>query len=338
MRRCLVTGAAGFALLLAACSQPSDDSSTGPSPDVTSVSSGASPEPSQSQSPSPSPSPSPEITPATDLSAVEVTDEDKPVITVDSPWAIEQTTVKVLRESDNPQVVDENSTVTVNYVGVNGRTGEIFDSSYDRGQPVPFPLDSVIPGFQKGLTGQHIGSRVVIGMPSEDGYPQGSPPLIEPGDSLIFVVDLISANFNEATGDPVTPAEGLPVVEMADDGPSVTIPEGDPPSELKVQPLITGPGTKVQATDTIQVKYRAWNWATGEIVEDAWHAQQGPLETLIPGWKEGLVNQTTGSRVLLVVPPEKAYPDGNADNPTLEPGQTLVYVIDLLYSTPAPDQ
>ena len=62
-----------------------------------------------------------------------------------------------------------------------------------------------------------------------------------------------------------------------------------------------------------------------------WLLEYGSLDKLIPGWQEGLAGKTAGSRVLLVVPPAQAYPDGReTPKPTLAAGQTLVYVIDIL--------
>ena len=288
---------------------------------------------SPAESPSDSPSPMPEITPATDLSAITVSDTDQPEVTIPTPWGIDKTQAKVLREGGD-QKLAETSTVTLNYVGINGRTGESFDSSYDRGAPATFQLQSVVPGFAKGLAGQSVGSRVLIAMPSEDGYADGNPNAgIEKGDSILFVVDIISANFEEATGEEVAPVAGLPVVTTTGDKPELTIPaDAAMPTELVVQPLVKGSGPAITAESTIQVQYRSWDWATGEIVEDAWQPQQGQLATLIEGWRQGLVDQTTGSRVMLVVPPELGYPDGNAEM-GLEAGQTLVYVIDVLYAT-----
>lgn len=320
-RTALVAGAATFAVLLAGCSEQGTQSSSAPT--------GTQGSPTAGETVA-----EPEVTPQQDLDAVEVSDEDVPVVTVETPWYITSTQSEVLRESDNPHVVNENSIVTVDYVGVNGRTGAIFDSSYERGRPASFALQQMIPGFQKGLAGAHVGSRVLIGVPSEDGYPSGTGALIDPGDSLIFVVDINSANFEEATGETVESDDALVPVELGDDGPSVTIPDEEPPAELRIEPLIRGTGPEVQATDVIQVKFRTWNWASGELIEDAWHPQQGPLDGLIEGWKQGLEGQPTGSRLLLVVPPELAYPNGNEANPTVEPGQTLVYVIDVLYATP----
>lgn len=329
IRVALVAGAAALSLLLAGCS------SGEPGPSEEEVQSSVDPEEATSDSAAPeetASAPEPEVEPQNDLSAIEVTDEDVPVVSVETPWYIDATRSEVLRESDNPQVVGLDSIVTVNYVGVNGRSGAIFDSSFERGSPATFTLQQLIPGFQKGMVDRHVGSRVLIGIPSEDGYPSGSGALIDPGDSLIFVVDILAANFDEALGEEVAPAEGLPVVEMADDGPTVTIPDAEPPAELQVQPLIRGTGPEIQPTDMIQVKFRTWNWDSGELIEDGWHPQQGPLDHLIEGWKQGLAGQTTGSRMLLVVPPELAYPNGNETAPTVEPGQTLVYVIDLLYA------
>ena len=60
---------------------------------------------------------------------------------------------------------------------MNGRTGKKFDESFTNGQPVAFSLAQVVPGFSKGLVGQHKGSRVVIAMPGKDGYdPMGGNP------------------------------------------------------------------------------------------------------------------------------------------------------------------
>lgn len=325
----LVASLAAFSLVVVGCGTDEPESPVGSEHYAAGTESPESAEPTEEET---TPAAEPDVVPESDLSAVEVTDEDVPVVSVSTPWYISSTQSEVLRDSDNDQQVNQSSIVTVNYVGVNGRSGAIFDSSFERGETATFTLQQLIPGFQKGLVGQHVGSRVVIGIPSEEGYPSGSGELIDPGDSLIFVVDILSANFEEATGEEVEPAEGLPVVEFADEVPEITIPDTDPPEELQIQPLIRGTGPEVQATDLIQVKFRNWNWETGELIEDGWHPQQGPLDGLIEGWKQGLAGQTTGSRMLLVVPPELAYPNGNESAPTVEPGQTLIYVIDILYA------
>lgn len=324
-RRALVALVAAAALGLSACG---GDETTEPEDTVD-----ASASPSPTASATQSETPEPTIEPSSDLDAIEVTDGDVPEVVIPAPWAIDETRTLVLSEGDE-QVLGDESIATLNYAGYNARTGEVFDSSWERGAPATFPLQSVVPGFQKGLSGQSVGSRVLIAMPSEDGYAQGNPGAgIEVGDTIVFIVDILSANFDEATGEPVAPAEGLPTVTLSSDGvPEITTPEGEAPTELVVAPLITGPGPEVTENATIQVKHRSWVWGTGEVLESDWRAQQGPLNTLIEGWKQGLVGQTVGSRVMLVVPPELAYPDG-IPSMDLEAGQTLVYVVDILHAS-----
>ncbi|MCC2593168.1 FKBP-type peptidyl-prolyl cis-trans isomerase [Tessaracoccus sp. OS52] len=328
-RRALVALVAVAGLGLSACGQPSSESTETPDATV-SPSASATAEPSPSESPSPTPT----IEPASDLEAITVTDGEEPEVEIPAPWAIDETRTKVVTPApEGGQVLKETSTANLHYAGYNARTGEMFDSSWQRGAPATFQLQQVVPGFTKGLTGQSVGSRVLIAMPSEDGYAQGNPAAgIEVGDTLVFVVDILGANFEEATGEPVAPAAGLPAVDMSSGTPELAKPTGEAPKELVVQTLVKGPGAVVEENSTIQVKHRSWVWGSGELLEDAWRPQQGPLDTLIEGWKQGLAGQTTGSRVMLVIPPELAYPDGS---PTLglDAGQTLVYVIDILDAT-----
>jgi len=71
----------------------------------------------------------------------------------------------------------------------------VFDNSYDRGVPVDFALSGVIPGFQKAITGQTVGSTVAVAMTSADGYPTGQPSAgIRPGDSLVFAIKILNAS------------------------------------------------------------------------------------------------------------------------------------------------
>ncbi len=117
-----------------------------------------------------------------------------PKVTVEAPFGVNQTQVHTLQAGDGPVVADT-ATVSVCYMGVNGRDGSVFDSSYERGEPVDFPLNGVVPGFQKAIAGQKVGSTVAVAMTSADGYPNGEPRAgIQPGDSLIFAIKILSAS------------------------------------------------------------------------------------------------------------------------------------------------
>jgi peptidylprolyl isomerase len=71
----------------------------------------------------------------------------------------------------------------------------VFDNSYERAEPVDFPLTGVVKGFQKAIAGQKVGSTVGVAMTSADGYPDGEPRAgIQPGDSLVFAIKILSAS------------------------------------------------------------------------------------------------------------------------------------------------
>lgn len=119
------------------------------------------------------------------------TDTTAPVVTVTAPFSVAETQVQTLQAGSGP-VVPDTAAVSVCYMGVNGRDGSVFDSSYQRGAPVEFPLDGVVPGFQKAIAGQNVGSTVAVAMTSADGYPNGQPGAgILPGDSLVFAIKIL---------------------------------------------------------------------------------------------------------------------------------------------------
>jgi len=85
-------------------------------------------------------------------------------------------------------------TVHVHYVGVSHSTGEQFDASYDRGEPLSFRLGTgqVIAGWDQGVQGMKVGGRRRLVIPPHLGYgDRGAGGVIKPGETLIFVVDLV---------------------------------------------------------------------------------------------------------------------------------------------------
>ncbi len=85
-------------------------------------------------------------------------------------------------------------TVRAHYVGVAFSTGEEFDASWNRGQPLDFRLGvgQVIPGWDQGIQGMRVGGRRRLTIPARLAYgDRGAGGLIRPGETLIFVVDLV---------------------------------------------------------------------------------------------------------------------------------------------------
>lgn len=86
------------------------------------------------------------------------------------------------------------SQVSVHYVGVAHSTGEEFDASYNRGAPLDFPLGAgrVIRGWDTGVAGMRVGGRRQLVIPPHLAYgDRGAGGVIGPGETLIFVVDLV---------------------------------------------------------------------------------------------------------------------------------------------------
>ncbi len=89
------------------------------------------------------------------------------------------------------------STVSVHYVGVAHSTGEEFDASYNRGTPLQFRLGvgQVIQGWDNGVQGMKVGGRRQLVIPPHLGYgDRGAGAVIKPGETLIFVVDLLGVS------------------------------------------------------------------------------------------------------------------------------------------------
>ena len=162
------------ALMLTACSSSSDETSTSAA--------------SQSSDSAPALTGTPV--------SVEVTGEagSEPVvaITPGDPVTELQVTDVIVGEGD---AVQAGATVTAHYVGYGAATGQMFDSSWVRGEPATFPLPNVILGWQEGLVGMQAGGRRLLVIPAELGYGNNPPPGsgIEAGETLIFVVDLVSS-------------------------------------------------------------------------------------------------------------------------------------------------
>jgi peptidylprolyl isomerase len=323
----------GVTLTMAACSTDNGNTTSTGTPTASDTSTNAATDLPINPTPTDAP------TGSTSWDGIEVTGGfgEEPEVTVPAPWAAQSTMTKVLVQGDG-NTVGDTGYVQVDYYGVNARTGEMFDESYSSGAPMSLPLTGVVPGFQKGLTGQKTGSRVVIAMPGADGYDsQGgqSDAGIEIGDTLIFVVDVVRAQFMGPVGETVTPTDSnLPTVSGPLTAPVITMPAGvTAPTAATVQVLVQGAGPVVEAGDYIHVDYAEYIWATGTMVRQTYGFAPltGALDATLAGWQTALIGQNMGSRLLIVLPASDSYPQGNPKM-GIPPNSTMVYVIDVLYA------
>ncbi|MER5741126.1 MULTISPECIES: FKBP-type peptidyl-prolyl cis-trans isomerase [unclassified Streptomyces] len=246
--------------------------------------------------------------------------------------------VNVISEGDGPATKDGDA-LQVNYLGQTWDSTTPFDNSFDRGEPFTLTLGAgqVIKGWDQGLKGQKVGSRVEIGIPPELGYgEQGSPPSIKGGATLVFVVDILKATTVPKSAEGTVVAQenkDLPKVGTNTDGkaPSLTVPKTDAPKALVSNYVIEGKGEAVKGTDTLTVQYQGVLWKDGKKFDSSYDRGAPAtfqLAGVIPGWTKGLEGKKVGSRVLLVVPPADGYGD-KAQGP-IPANSTLVFTVDIL--------
>ena len=222
-----------------------------------------------------------------------------------------------------------------------GKTHKLIGSTYTSKAPTLF-AGPLLPGLEKALLGQKVGSRVLAVIPPADAFGAKGNPEIGVGatDTVIFVIDMLKTFANTASvpGKQTYSGGGaLPAVTAgaAGQAPAIIIPKTAEPKTLQVKILIKGTGATVAKGQTLVVQYTGMLWRTGKVFDSSW-SRGTPFSTLIgvgqvvPGWDKGLVGQTVGSRVLLVIPPADGY--GKSGQPTagITATDTMVFVIDIL--------
>ncbi len=85
------------------------------------------------------------------------------------------------------------ATVLVHYVGVDFETGDQFDSSWDRGEPISFPLAGLIAGWQDGIPGMRVGGRRQLVIPPRLAYGESGGHRLA-GRTLVFIIDLLAVD------------------------------------------------------------------------------------------------------------------------------------------------
>lgn len=127
---------------------------------------------------------------AGDLPTVSFDAKGVPSVNIPKKDAPNDLVVKVLSEGKG-DTLKNTDTVTANYVGWTWSDSKKFDSSYDRGTTQDFSLQQVIPGWTQGLTGQKVGSKVLMVIPSSLAYGD-STSSGQPAGPLVFVVDIVA--------------------------------------------------------------------------------------------------------------------------------------------------
>ncbi|MFJ1705084.1 FKBP-type peptidyl-prolyl cis-trans isomerase [Kitasatospora sp. NPDC088346] len=237
--------------------------------------------------------------------------------------------------------VDKSNWVTADFTAMNWSTGKEIQGSYEGGKPQLFQADGgqLIPALDAAVTGHKVGTRLLVVAPPAAAFrDQGSQGMgVGPTDNLVFVIDIRNANAQDAvvSGDVIAPPSDFPKVK--DNGKKAAeitpVPGAADPTELKSAVLIQGKGRKVETGEGVLVQYTGALFKDGKKFDSS--LDRGQAFTfvtgggnVIEGWDKGLVGQTIGSRVELVIPAALAYKDQAKEG--IPANSTLVFVVDIL--------
>ncbi|UCM86901.1 FKBP-type peptidyl-prolyl cis-trans isomerase [Streptomyces marincola] len=122
---------------------------------------------------------------------------------------------------------------------------------------------------------------------------------------------------------------------MSTEKPEVDFPGGEPPADLEIKDLWEGEGPVAQAGTEVSVHYVGVAFSSGEEFDASWN-RGAPLRfqlgagQVIPGWDRGVQGMRVGGRRQLIIPPHLAYGDAGAGGGRIKPGETLIFVCDLV--------
>ncbi|OEV03281.1 FKBP-type peptidyl-prolyl cis-trans isomerase [Streptomyces oceani] len=238
---------------------------------------------------------------------------------------------KVLKQGKGPKV-RKGDVVNATYHGQLWN-GKVFDTTWKKGgEPVSFQLGrgSVIPGWDEGLVGQRMGSRVELVVPPDKAYGNKSQGPIPKNSTLVFVVDLKKTLPNKVDGKPVEePDPELPEVstEITDKAPKIEVEKGaKAPKGVRSTTVLEGDGEEITSESTVLANFTAKLW-NGEPFANSWQQtgpQDYPVKQMV-GWEKGLEGKKQGSRVVISVPREEFPKKARAQIPS-----DVVFSVDVL--------
>jgi peptidylprolyl isomerase len=260
-------------------------------------------------------------------------------ISIDGPLSPTVSERTVATEGTGTETAKEGSIVEVAITLYNAETEEVVQpTKYNTdGVSLVVPINDTdfLPALVRSANCSVEGDRIVTVSPAEDAFADQGTTGVAAGEPIIVVMDVITVIEDvptRADGADQPVEEGFPTVALAADGaPTITVPETDAPTDLRISNLKQGDGAVVAEGATVAVAYTGVLWATGEKFDSSWgRVDYSVFATgaVIPGFTQALVGQTVGSQVIAVVPPEFGY--GEAGTQGITGTDTLVFVIDIL--------
>ena len=225
----------------------------------------------------------------------------------------------VIEEEGTGALAEAGNVVQVHYTGKLA-DGTVFDSSYERGQPIAFPLGQgmVIPGWDEGIGLLNVGGEAKLIIPPELAYGEaGVTGVIPPNSTLYFEVELVDI----LPGSPEAPTE------VAEED-FITTESG-----LKYYDFEEGDGGTPETGQIVSVHYTGWleDGTKFDSSLDRGNPFVFPIgmQYVIPGWDEGVSTMKVGGKRQMVIPAELAYGEEGAGD-VIPAGATLIFEVELL--------
>lgn len=225
----------------------------------------------------------------------------------------------IVKKGDGP-VPKKGDNITAHYHGMTA-DGNVFDSSYERGQPFEVPIGAgrVIKGWDEAFQMLPVGSKAVLILPPDLAYGERGMPQagIAPNATLEFHVELLDAKSFEVKHKPPY---------AYDESKAVVLPSG-----LKYVIVEEGDGPKPETGETINVHYHGL-LADGTKFDSSFE-RGSPFQTqagtgrVIRGWNEAFPKLNKGTRAVLIIPPELGY--GASGQGAIPPNATLYFHVKL---------
>ncbi len=229
----------------------------------------------------------------------------------------------VLRQGEGPQP-SRGDMVRVHYTGMLA-DGTVFDSSYDRSQPVEFQMGSgqVISGWEEGIALLREGSKASFIIPPDLGYGDTGFGMVPENETLTFEVELLEVytpeRIEEETVEPTMPAR-----ETA--------------SGVKYSLTQQGEGIRLEEEMHVSLHYTGYIDAADQVKFDSSYDRDQPLrfilgrKMVIPGLDDALTHLRVGDRARIWVPHALAY--GSQGRGPIPPESDLIFDVEVIDAMP----
>jgi peptidylprolyl isomerase len=210
------------------------------------------------------------------------------------------------------EVVKAGAKVKVHYTGWL-TNGDIFDSSVVRKEPIEFPLEGLIKGWQEGIPGMKVGGVRRLKIPPELGYGSKVRDKIPANSVLVFEIEMLAAENTPEFPD-LTSKEWKTVGDKG----------------LEIWDVTEGKGEAVKGGATVTVHYIGW-LTNGKKFDSSFGGKPVSfgLNEVVKGWGEGIPGMKPGGVRRLKIPPELGYGARGAGD-DIPPNSVLIFEVRLV--------